>query len=639
MPEEEATEEELLFMEIPIVVTASRMGQPVTEAPSSVTVITANEIKKYGYRTFVDILRSIKGFYVSYDRNYHYIGVRGFSRPGDINTRILFLVDGHRVNDNIFETAPIGTESIIDVDLIDRVEVTRGPGSSLYGSNAFFGVINVITKDGSDFKGAEVSAEAASYDTFKGRLSYGDTFKNGVEMILSGSYYDSKGQDLYYKEFDDPDTNNGIAKDSDDDQYKNIFAKLLFGDFTLLGTYVTREKGIPTASYETEFNDSRTRTMDERSFLDLKYEHNFERLMDVTVRLYYDEYKYFGDYTWDYSEDEEPYLVVNKDTAVGKWWGTDLMLARELLEKHKLLVGAEYRNNFTQDQKNFDEEVYLDDRRDSRNWAIYMQDEYSISEGLLLNIGVRHDHYETFGGSTNPRLALIYSPLEKTTLKIIYGEAFRAPNVYELYYDDGETQKANPDLGPETIRTYEIILEQYVGNHIRASVGGFYYEAKDLLNLETDPEDDILVYKNVDSVDARGLELELEGKWNALEGRLSYTFQEAENRQTGSILTNSPKHLAKLNLIVPFFGEKLFASPEVQYMSRRKTLGGDYTDDFMVANLTIFSQSIVKGLDVSASIYNLFDDKYADPASEEHSQDTIEQDGRNFRLKFTYKFH
>src|SRR5512147_2724178 len=147
--------EELMNIEVRTIYSASKFEQKVMEAPSSVSIVTSSEIKMYGYRTLADVLRSVRGFYVTNDRNYSYVGVRGFGRPGDYNSRILLLIDGHRANDNIYDQAFVGTEAIIDVDLIDRVEIVRGPGSSLYGSNAFFAVVNVITKRGGDLKGIE----------------------------------------------------------------------------------------------------------------------------------------------------------------------------------------------------------------------------------------------------------------------------------------------------------------------------------------------------------------------------------------------------------------------------------------------------------------------------------------------------
>src|SRR6266581_1091798 len=148
------------------VYSASKHLQSSGDAPSSVTVISADEIQKQGYRTLADILRTVRSFYVTYDRIYSSLGVRGFARPGDFNTRILLLVDGHRLNDNIFDEAMIGTEFPVDVDLIQRIEIVRGPVSSLYGSNALFAVINIITKRAEDVNGLDLSSELASFNTY-----------------------------------------------------------------------------------------------------------------------------------------------------------------------------------------------------------------------------------------------------------------------------------------------------------------------------------------------------------------------------------------------------------------------------------------------------------------------------------------
>jgi len=170
---------------------ASKFQQKVTEAPSSITIITADEIQKYGYRTLSDVLQSVPGFYVTNDRNYSYVGMEGISRPTDYNTHLLIMIDGHRINDNVFNGAYVGTEAILDVDLIERVEIIRGPGSSLYGTNAFLGVINIISKRGRDLKGAEVSADAGGLQTYRGRATYGQQYASGLELLLSGTYYDS----------------------------------------------------------------------------------------------------------------------------------------------------------------------------------------------------------------------------------------------------------------------------------------------------------------------------------------------------------------------------------------------------------------------------------------------------------------
>lgn len=633
------------LMNIPVV-GASKYEQKTTEAPSSVSIVTSRDIVKYGYRTLADIIRAQRGFYVNYDRNYSYMGVRGFLRPGDYNSRVLLLIDGHRTNDAIYDSAGIGTSFILDVDLIDRVEFIRGPSSSVYGSNAFFGVINVITKTGKAYQGAELSGEAGSFETYKARATYGNRWGSGIQGVFSGTWYDSEGDDrLFFQEFNDPLTNNGIAEDADGDKYYSFFTTLSWHDFTLQGAYNERDKDIPTAPWGTFFNDNRTMTRDGLAYVVLKYDRYFGRGWNVQAKASYNYYWYDGDYVYDWNEDPlDPFLVVNKDEADGKWVGGELTFRKKMWETHKLIFGGEYRNNFQLDQKNFDPvdppEIYLDDKRDSDFWALYIQDDYEIFPGLLLNAGVRFDHYSTFGGTTNPRIALIASPWESTTVKLLYGRAFRAPSAYELYYNDGDsTQKASPDLDPETIDTYELVVEQSLGNNVRGTASGFFYKIEDLINQEIDPADDLLVFRNLDTAESYGATVELEGKWeNGLEGRASYTYQKTENDATGEELENSPRHLAKFNLTAPFLKKKLFAGAEAQYTSSRKTVQGNRTGGFWLTNLTLSSARLWDRVALSATLYNLFDKEYGDPGSVEHLQDVILQDGRTFRVKVTASF-
>ncbi len=505
-----ASEEAALFQEIPSVYGASKYEQKVTEAPSSVTIVTADEIKKYGYRTLADILQNVTGFYVTNDRNYSYLGVRGFNRPGDYDTRILLLVDGHRLNDGVYEQAAIGTEAPLDVDLIDRVEIIRGPSSSLYGTNAFFGVINVITKRGRDVKGVELSTETGHYDSYKGRVTYGNKFQNGLEVLLSGSFYNSPGHHrLYYKEFDDHATNNGIAKNADADRYYHLFTKLSLADFTFQSSYHAREKGIPTGAFGTVFNTTRSRAVDEHGYVDLKYEHEFARHWELMARLYYDRYYYRGDYLYDYSENHVPYLVLNQDSTLAECWGSEVKLTKRLLQKHRVTLGLEYRDNLSQDQRNYDVNPfssYLNDKRNSVIWAFYFQDEFAIWDNLILNAGARYDHYDSFGGTVNPRFALIYN-LKKTSIKLLYGEAFRAPSTFEQFYGsaNGTSFKANPNLKPETITTYELVVERYLGNHLRAAAAGYYYTTNGLISQTVDPTDDKISFQNVENIAAKAL--------------------------------------------------------------------------------------------------------------------------------------
>jgi outer membrane receptor protein involved in Fe transport len=278
------------LMNLPICA-ASRYEQRIADAPADVTLVTRDEIIRYGYRTLADLLRSVRGFYITYDRNYSYVGVRGFNRPGDYNTRFLVMVDGHRLNDNIYDSVLIGRDFPVDLDLVDRVEIVRGPGSSLYGTNAFLAVINVITRRGQDLKGFEVAGDAGSFNSYSGRLSYGQNFPRGLEVLASGTYYNSRGPQLYFREFDAPATNSGIARNCDYEQMPSFFAKLTYNnDLTLTGVYNSREKGVPTGTFDAIFNDPRTKTLDSRFFLDLKYQRQLTEQWRVMARVYYDRY-------------------------------------------------------------------------------------------------------------------------------------------------------------------------------------------------------------------------------------------------------------------------------------------------------------------------------------------------------------
>jgi iron complex outermembrane receptor protein len=632
-PLTELTIEKLLDIEV---YSASKFAQKTTEAPASVTIVTANDIKRYGYRTLADILRSVRGMFVTYDRNYSYLGVRGFNRPGDYNARVLLLLDGYRLNDTVYDTATIGQELPLDMDLIDRVEVVRGPGSSLYGSNAVFGVVNVITKRGRDVGGAEVSGEAGSFNSVKGRATYGQQWDNGAELMLSVTNFDSAGQNLYFPEFDDPASNNGIAHDKDQEQAKRFFAKIAHGGLSLTGVLSERIKEVPTALAETVFNDPRTETTDSETVLDLAYYSRLDKQRELTARVYYGAYYYVGVYPY-----EAPPVIVNKDKSWAEWRGLEARLVGRQ-SGHTLMVGAEYQDNYRQDLKNYDLDpatVYLDDKRSSERWGLYVQDETSLRAGLLINAGLRYDRYSTVGNTVNPRLALIYNPQPETALKFLYGTAFRAPNNFELYYAFPDFFKANPNLDPEEITSYEVVVERQVQPNFRLIATVYRNNIHNLINQIVDPADDLLVFRNIGKVQSNGAELEADrALTDGARLRASFAWQITRDQDSGDELINSPRRQAKLNYTAPLFANVLWAGAEVQYTDSRKTLAGNTTGAYTIVNLTLSGLQLAKGLEISASVYNLLDRQYADPARPEHTQDEIVQDGRSYRLKADYRY-
>jgi len=631
----ELSMEELLGVQV---YAASRFQQKTTEAPAAVTIITAADIRDFGYRTLADVLRSVRGIHLSYDRNYTYLGVRGFGRTGDYNGRVLLLVDGHRLNDPIYDTAAIGTEFPLDLDIVERVEVVRGPGSSVYGSNAFFGIVNVITRRGRDVAGVELAASVASFGTDQERLTWGGQGENGAEWLLSATRYRSAGQDHFYPEF------GATANDLDRDHYDSLFGKLGLGPWTLTAAWTDRSKKIPTAAWDTVFNDPNHETNDASAYVDLAYSGPVRGGWELAGRVFYGHYSFDGDYPYIYSPGDP--VTVNKDRVRASWWGGEVKLMRRY-QQHTLVLGAEYQDNAQQDQANFDAApyaLYLDDRRTSTRGGVYLQDEMALASGWLLNAGLRYDDYSAVGSTLNPRLGLIWNPQPATTFKLLYGTAFRAPNAYELYYAV-DPQKANPDVKPEKIRSYELVAEHSIAPDFRVGLSIYHNHIDDLVEQVVDPDDGLLVFRNSGAAEATGVEVEAERMWNGGRRlRASYAWQHAVDAVSDERLVNSPRHLLKFNYSAPLFASGWRGGTELLYTDDRATLAGGTAAGYWLANMTVVHERLVKNLIVSMSAYNLFNADYAFPGGPEHihesgaALDQIPADGRSYRFKLQYRF-
>lgn len=630
--------QDLANVKVDSVYGASKFLQKASDSPAYVTVITADDIRKYGYRTLADVLENVRGFYVINDRNYSYVGVRGFLRPEDYNARILFLVDGHRINDNIFDGAYVGTGFPIDLDLVERIEIIRGPSSSIYGTGAFAAVVNVITRRGRDLAGVDVSGSAGSWNTYKGRFTYGDRLDSGVETLASGSFYNSLGHDrLYFPEFDSPSTSNGIARDADADQSYNIFGDVLYRDFDIHVVQASRTKHVPTASFGTVFNDSRTRTTDERGYVDVQYHHTFGS-WETLGRLSYDWYDYHGIYVYDYTSTGPPYTL-NYDAANGTWWDFQADAARALFTNDKLTVGTEFRQDLNQQQINYDIQPYvpyLNDHRTSWIGALYFQDEYELRRNFIFVAGLRTDWHKRFATMLSPHAGLLFSPGRNTDVRFNYSWAFRPPNSYENFYAVTNST-ANPLLLPETMESWEADVDRRFAQRYSVSGAAFLNRVDNLIEPSIDQSTGNPIYLNIGPVETKGIEAKIGAKWPAgFEAAISDSLQDSHFVRTGIVLTNSPRNLATANFSAPFARKKFLASMDAQYVSRRRTIAQTTLGGYLRANLVLSTRRLTGNFDISAGIYNLFDKHYAESGSINTVETSIPQDGRSFRVQLIY---
>jgi outer membrane receptor for ferrienterochelin and colicins len=635
---------DLLFDDIPVVFAATKVSQKITDVPATVTVIQENDIKKYGYETLSEALRMVTGLYVTNDRSYEYLAVRGYYMPGDYLSRILMMINGNVVNDPIYGSAKIGRELGIPIDAIKRIEIIKGPGSALYGSNALLAVINIVTKDGYDIDGGEISTNIGSYGYYEGQFSYGKKLKNDLDFMISYSQMTEHGQDLYYTEFDSPDTNNGVFKDGDKENAKGLVTKFLYKDITLQAGLNTRDKKIPNGAWGTTFNDNRTHMDDNGNFIELRYNHNFDNKKAIISRFYKWNYKFTGDYA--YNQDAED--IILQDNHNADWYGSELQFDWKLSSIHRIILGADYQYNFL---KMYSDEVNNNNstisttmyiKKETQKWATYAQDILSLSKKFSFILGLRYDNYSEGYDVLNPRIGGIYTPWNKGKIKLLHGTAFHAPSLYESDYNDGgNTTIPNYDLKPEKLKTSEIVFEQMFPKNFDMNCSLYHTNIRNRIIQETN-SDDLLQFINAGEVRAKGIELNLKKKWsNKAVAQLGYNHQESCDVNTNKEPVNSPKNSGIAALSIPVYSQKIFISPEAEYIGKRLSAGdsgiGGLVKSHFITNLTIFSAQLIKNIELTLKVKNIFNESYSDPVSSEFTQLSIPQDKRNYLLKITWR--
>jgi iron complex outermembrane receptor protein len=626
------------LMQMQVVTAASRFEQLISEAPSSVVVLTARDIRDFGWRTLADALATLPGLYVTNDRNYSYLGARGFLRPGDYNSRFLLMIDGVRINDAVYDQALIGNEALLDMDMVKRIEFVPGPGSAVHGSNALFGVINIITRDGSSLPGIQAAAAAGSGRERKGRVSYGWHGQNGADLLLSASDFARDGGDLYFPEFDTPGQGHGVARRLDGEHAQNLLLRAGYAGWRVMASYVDRNKDIPTASFGAVFGLPNM-TRDTQTSLALSWNGVVAPRTELSAQLTWNRNDYLG--LGYYPGRAGP--VLNLDGEHARWYGASVLATFSGLPRQKLLLGAELGREARRDQLNYDIDPYallLDDHRGGQRQALFVEDEIRLPAGFLVNAGVRFDRIGADLRRTSPRVALLYKATPQDTVKLIYGSAFRAPNAYELYYYTAQRNDSSvPALQPERIVNREAVLEHALGDAGHATLSLFQHAVRDLIDQEADGATGQLVFRNLDQADVKGVEAALERQIGAFRLRASYTWQLARGTNEAgadSWLADSPRHLAKFNLAAPLRGESRLGAEMICSSARLGEHG--MAGGYCVSNLTLTLPRIVHRTDLSLSAFNAFDKRYADIAGAAFMQNALERQGRTLYARLVRRF-
>jgi iron complex outermembrane receptor protein len=604
--------------------TAARYEQQLASVAASVTVITAEEIERYGWTSLDEAIESVRDMFVTNDRNYSYFGIRGIGRPTDYNVRVLILLDGHPMNGGIWGEGATSGAMALDLGMVEKIEIVRGPGSALYGGHAMLAVINIISKDASSLDGFSFSASAGSHGKQELSLRSGFEMANGARFTAAARWSDVAGADLYQPEFDNPGVSDGVARGLDYERLYTAAAGFEKGGLRIDLSTRSRLKGIPNASFETAFNGD-SNSLDRRDLAVVDYSHLLGRGKTLEAGAYVE--KTLVRAQWQYDTQG---VTTSRDTRVG----AEVRLHWDIRPNQRLTVGSNVVDHPQASYSYVIGDYDFELRRAFTESSYYVQHEYHPTPRLGFMTGLRHDRFSHAPSSTNPRAAVLFTPNRNTTLKLLYGTAFLEPNLYQTFFQDPETPwKTNPDLRPESTRTLELAWEQRLGAEVLLVGSAYRIKASSLIETALDPNDSVYWYKNLGDFESRGAGVGLDWRRsNGIWTYLNYSLQEAATG--GEDLVNAPDQQLKAGISTSPW-KKLHGGLEVSYESPRHTRSGSETEGSILVN-GVVSRQIAAHLRASLAVRNLFNADYAVPAGVEFRQQTIPQDGRTLTFKLTY---
>ena len=625
--------EQLLAVKI---TSASLHEERMEDAPASVTVVTADEIRRFGYRTLAEALTYVEGVFISSDHSYVSIGIRGFSLPG-YETRFIVLIDGHNIVENITEATFAGNDLPLDMGSVERIEVVRGASSALYGSSGMLATINVVTRKPSDSRGTGVRIETGSLGERKIAANTSFLLPRGANLLVSGSVFNNVGaHQLYFGELDTPRNDFGRAIDMDGEKGYHAFADLTWNNWEILALAGDRVKTQPVSFGDTVFNDRGTQVEDSRGFLEVAYTKDLPGDRSSSWQTSYDAYRYRGIYHYAEPDGVED----NRERDYGDWMGSRFAYRRPDFAEGHVTVGAEVKIDLRALMNVFDIKPLSKDilwiNRPDRNAGIFAQQEWSWGRHWEVNLGARFDWSWLKRSAVSPRAAVIYKPAPKTDFKLLLSSGFRNPSSYDMFWNDnGLSALSNPSLRAETSDTCEFDLDREMTNRVRVGASVYHYRVNNLIE-QIYTANGLTQYVNADRVRATGSSLELQFRLpSAIELVSSIEFQKAVFR-SGVVLPNSPGQVGKLRLSVPLWRDRLRLGAGLQALGQRTTYARVTLPWVILPEVVASTKPLPGGLQFSAGIKNLSNSFYRDPVGLAPSVDSMIGAGRTFYLNVTW---
>ncbi len=645
---------DLSLRQVEEVTAASRAAENVEDAPSSVSIIPRQELQAMAYPTVAEALRGTRGVFLSDDRNYPTVGFRGYGRPGDYGNRVLVLLDGTPLNDNWVNSSYLGYDLRTDLEDLSRIEVVRGPGSVLYGTGAFSGVVNLVSRGRDEPTGVEGSVSTNQEGVARARVMgrYRPNAHSGLWLSVAGAH--SPGRDIPLPELAGAGF-DGTARGLDGFDAGTVLGRAWYRALSVQWSLHSRRKDLPGGAYDVVPGLEGSYLADTRGLFEVRFEPRLSDGAQLFTRAAMHHYEYRS----QLRQSDDP-ANPTRETFNGTWLDGELRGAFDVARGLRLNVGAQgqYHLDATQTSAlvRVDRARLPNDFRDSRAFGIaagYLTAEWAPSELLRISGAIRGEYFSTIGRALPaPRLALIVRPYARGNLKLMGGRAFRVPSVYELYYNDGGvTQQAAPGLSPETVWTAEVEFSHRIGNTWTALVSSYVNYLENLIALREAPASPGVVrYENtLAPVFTVGAEAEVRREWR--QGWMvsaSYSFQrsryvtDANARAQDALrqVPNAPEHLFSVRAAVPVV-------PELVTLMSRLTVEGPRWDRFDRASDAIQQQrtdpsvmwDVVLsgraerwGVRYAVGVYNLFDWRYATPVSGEFDDRlrSMPQLGRSF---------